>query len=310
MLYETDIEIVVEQGRKLMAERETKGKPLSYGKIAKDIGMSPASVSNFFNRKDTGDVKKISDLIRNFIERERARDETGLLAIPFAETRQATDMIEAIEFAHQYHRMVAVISPPGSGKTVTINEVIRRDPSIIRIQAANFFGASAILQEICEELRESQRGLMRALLKRIKAKLRGTGRCLIVDDTHKLRPAALDTLQTIYDQTGIGIVLFGIRSLRRMLTGFSEEAEQMASRVSGRIWEIPDVTEDDLDVILAGVMTADQRERVLEVLKKDPQLLSSPRRLCNVLEISGSLAKKQRTPLTVVHVRQAMALSA
>jgi len=309
-LYTQDIELILEQGRKLLDRRSAEGRAISYGKIARDIGMSAASVSNFFNRKELGDPKKISGLLKNFIDRERVRDESSLLVVPFVDTRQATTMLAAIHFSHHYHRLVAVISPPGSGKSTTVQEAQRRDPSIVRIHAANFFGPSAILQEICEELREPQTGTMRALMKRIKAKLAGTGRCLIIDDAHKLRAAAMDTVQTVYDQTGIGIVLFGIRSLKRLLTGVSEESEQMASRVAGRIWDIPEVNDNDLALILGAVMPEEQVQAALEMLGSDPQLLTSPRRLCNVLEISGRIAQKGRASLALKHIQQAMKLSA
>ncbi|MDT7040836.1 AAA family ATPase [Candidatus Nitronereus thalassa] len=309
-LYTPEIELVLEQGRKLLDQRSAEGRALSYGKIAKDLGMSAASVSNFFNRKQVGDVKKLADLLKHFIERERARDEASLLTVPFTDTRQAKKMMQALQFAHQYHRLVAVVSPPGTGKSTTVQEAQRRDPSIVRVHAANFFGPTATLQEMCEELREPQTGTSRALMKRIRAKLKGTGRLLVIDDAHKLRPNALDTVQTVYDQTGIGIVLFGTRELKRILTAIDERSEQMASRVAGRIWEIPEVDRNDLALILGAVMPEDHVEEALHLLEDDPSTLTSPRRLGNVIEIAGRLAQKHKGALGLTHIRQAMKLSA
>lgn len=147
-------------------------------------------------------------------------------------------------------------------------------------------------------------------MKRIRARLSGSGRCLIVDDAHTLGFKALDVLRTIHDQTKVGMVLVGIRALKRHLIGTSEELEQLASRVSGRIFELPEFNEADLQLFLNVLVTERDRAAALELFSTDPQLEGSARRACNLLEIAGKYATKQGGAITLAHLRQAMKFAA
>jgi len=314
LLYTPEIELIRERVLRLQDHRAEKGRPLSQGDIALAIGMSAATVSHFLNHKEQGDVEKVAGLLKHLVEREEVRDESGLVKIPFVETRQAKKFVEAYTFCHQYGRMAAVLGGSGFGKSRTIAELVARDRSLIVIRAWGQLGASGVVQDLCEAIRVSERGLQRALMKRIKARLcpggRPVGRCLIIDDAHTLRFAALDALRYIYDETSIGLLLVGIHALRRHLVGISEETEQLASRVSGRIWELPEVSERDVEKILRAVMHERDVEAAMAMLHKDPQLLASHRRTGNFLEIAGSFAKKGNGTITLDHLRQAMRIAA
>jgi DNA transposition AAA+ family ATPase len=310
MLYSPDIEFIRERVLKLIDHREAKGRPLTQSDIARAVGMSAATVSNFLNHKDLGDVPKIAVALKAYVEREESKDDGGLIKVPFVETRQAKTMAKAIDFCHRFGRMGAVLGGSGFGKSRAIEEAVRLDPSLIVLHGWNRLGSSGVLQDLCEAIKVSDKGLLRALMKRIKARLTQSERCLIVDDAHTLAFGALDTLRHIYDQTGVGVLLVGIGSLRRHLIGSSEETEQIASRVSGRLWEMPDITEDDVRLILGGVLPDPDTDQAMELLKRDPQLLSSARRLGNFIEIAGVLSKKNNGRMTVEHIRQAMRLAA
>lgn len=309
-LYPPDIELVRERLLRLQTAREAQGRKLSLTQIGHAVDRSAATISNFLHRKDLGNVQELAARLAAYVDREEAKDAGGLLKIPFVETRQAAVTFEALQFASRFGRLVAVVGPPGLGKSRTIAEAVRRDPSLIVLQASGILGASGVLQELCEALRETDRGLLRALQKRIRARLTGSGRCVIVDDAHTLGFRALDTLRTIYDQTGVGMVLVGIRALRRSLCGVSEELEQLASRVAGRIWELPELNEADLALLLGACMRESDVEAALELLGRDPQVLSSARRACNVLEIAGKVAEKGGGPVTLAHLKAALKLAA
>lgn len=310
-LYTPKIELILEQSLALRDRRNATGHTMSDASIARDIGVSPASLSNFFQRKEVGDPEKMAKRLKEFIDNERARDEASLLTVPYTETRQAKKMMQGIKFAHQNNRLVAIVSPAGTGKSSTVQEAQRRDPSILCIRAATFYGPHAILQELCEVLRMPQTGTCRALMKRIKAKLAGTNRCLIIDDAHDLRAGGINAVRTVYDETKVGIVLFGIQKLKRILTGVDDESEQIASRVAGRIFEVPEVNEQDLALILAAVMPEQQVETAIQMMRDaDPQAISTPRRMCNVLEIAGKIAERKNHQLGIKDIQDAMRLSA
>jgi DNA transposition AAA+ family ATPase len=302
-------EIVLERVMNLMARREDKGKPLSQQQIAGAIGVSAAVISHFLKRTYDGDVDKVAQLLKAFVEREEAKDEGGLLKVPFVETGPAVKMLQVIKYCHKYGRMGAVLSGSGTGKTTTIKQAVKEDPSLIVLTAWAQIGAVGVQQELCDALKMSDSGNSRALMKRLKYKLADKGRCLIIDDAHTLAFGSLDALRYIHDQTGVGVVLVGIPSLARHLSSKSEEYEQIASRVAGRVHELPEFTLDDARLMFEAVMPKDV-ERAMAILKSDPLTMSSGRRLGNLLEDAGKFAKRRDGIMSLDDIQKALRLAA
>jgi DNA transposition AAA+ family ATPase len=309
-LYTPDVELIRERLLALIDQRTRQGRPLSLRQIGLVIERSPALLSGFLHRKAQGNVQDLAARLQAFLENEAVKDREGLPTVPFVQTRQAQAMLEAIQFAHRFGRMVAAIGHPGFGKTRAIHEAIRQEPRLIMLHASCVWGLSGVLQELCERLGESNRGLLRALLKRIRHRLEGSGRCIIVDDAHTLGFKALDIIRTIYDETGVGVVLVGIMALKRYLVGDSEELEQIASRVSSRIWELPDFNEADLALLLHAVVRTEDVHGAIQLFRRDPRLQSSARRACNLLELAGKLAEKDGGVITLAHLHRALKLAA
>lgn len=303
-------EIVLERVLNLIDRREEKGRPLTQKAVADAIGVSAAVVSNFLKRAYDGDVDKVALLLKSFVEREEAKDEGGLLKVPFVATAPASAMLHVIKYCHKYGRMGAVLSGSGTGKTTTIRQAQKDDPSLIVITAWARLGAIGVQQELCDALKMSDGGNSRALMKRLKHKLTDKGRCMIVDDAHTLAFGALDALRYIYDQTGTGCVLVGIPSLQRHLTSKSEEYEQLASRVAGRVHELPEFSIDDARLMFDAVMPERDVERAIAMLKSDPQTVSSGRRLGNLLEDAGKFASRRGSSMSLDDLQKAMRLAA
>lgn len=303
-------EIVLERVLNLIDRRETAGRPLTQTQVAGAIGVSPAVISHFLKRTYDGDVDKVAQLLKSYVEREEAKDEGGLLKVPFVPTRPAKAMMDVIKYCHKYSRMGAVLSGSGTGKTTTIRQAIKEDPSLLVITVWARLGAIGVQQELCDALKMSDGGNSRALMKRLKHKLTDKGRCLIVDDAHTLAFGALDALRYIYDQTGTGIVLVGIPSLARHLSSKSEEYEQLASRVDGRVHELPEFGLDDARLMCEAVMSDRDVERAMSLLRSDPQKLSSGRRLGNLLEDAGKFAKRRDGTMNLDDLQKAMRLAA
>lgn len=303
-------EITLERLMNLMDRRESAGRAITQTQVASAIGVSPAVISHFLKRTYDGDVDKVALLIKNYVEREESKDEGGLLKVPFVPTRPAKAMLDVIKYSHKYGRMSAVLSGSGTGKTTTIGQAKKEDPSLIHITAWARLGAIGVQQEICDALKMSDGGNSRALMKRLKHKLTDKGRCIIVDDAHTLAFGALDALRYIYDQTGSGVVLVGIPSLARHLTSKSEEYEQLASRVAGRVHELPEFSLDDARLMFEAVMNDKDVQQAMAMLKSDPQTMSSGRRLGNLLEDAGKFASRRNSPMSLDDLHKAMRLAA
>lgn len=303
-------EIVLERVMNLMDRRAAKGKPLTQQQIADSIGVSAAVMSHFLKRSYDGDVDKVALLIKAFVEREEAKDDGGLLKVPFVETAPAVKMLSVIKYCHKYGRMGAVLSGSGTGKTTSIRQAVKDDPSLIVLTAWAQIGAVGVQQELCDALKMSDSGNSRALMKRLKYKLHDKGRCIIVDDAHTLAFGSLDALRYIHDQTSVGLVLVGIPSLARHLSSKSEEYEQIASRVAGSVHELPEFSLADAKLMFDAVMPKQDVERALAMLKSDPHTMHSGRRLGNLLEDAGKFAKKRDGTMNLDDLHKAMRLAA
>lgn len=303
-------EIILERVLNLIDRRAGKGKPLSQQQIADSIGVSAAVMSHFLKRAYDGDIDKVALLLKSFVEREEAKDEGGLLKVPFVETAPAVKMLQVIKYCHKYGRMGAVLSGSGTGKTTTIRQAVKDDPSLIVLTAWAQIGSVGIQQELCDALKLSDCGNSRALMKRLKHKLTDKGRCVIVDDAHTLAFGSLDAIRYIHDQTGVGIVLVGIPSLARHLSSKSEEYEQLASRVAGRVHELPEFSLADAKLMFDAVMPRQDVERAIAMLKSDPQTMSSGRRLGNLLEDAGKFAKRRDGIMSLDDLQKALRLAA
>lgn len=309
-LFSPQNEIILERVCNLMDRRETAGRPLTQTQIAGAIGVSPAVISHFLKRAYDGDVDKIAQLLKALVEREEAKDEGGLLKIPFVETAPSKMMLSAIKYCHKYSRMGAIFAGSGSGKTTTIVQAMKEDPSLIVITAWTRLGAIGVQQDLCDALKMSDGGNSRALMKRLRHKLTDKGRCIIVDDAHTLAFSSLDALRYIYDQTKTGIVLVGIPSLRRHLSSRSEEYEQLSSRVSGALYELPEFSLNDARLMFEAVMSDKHVDLAIDEIKRDPQILSSGRRLGILLEDAGKFASRRGTPMNLDDVKKALRLAA
>ena len=202
--------------------------------------------------------------------------------------------------------MVAIIGDSGRGKSSAIGEFRRLNPQTVLIEASRIHGPSAVLQDLCFELGDSDKGLLRALLKRIVYRLNQTPRLIIVDDAHTLGFASLDILRTVYDRTGVGMVLAGISKLELLLAGTTPETEQLARRVIFRR-RLPEYVEADAEQQLAGLLPHLDAGEVLEHF--DPRAKSSPARLTNVIKLACKLAGGADR-VKVQHIKSALAMVA
>jgi len=313
LIYPPELELIVERLERLRDDRASKGRSLTYDAIGQSIGVSAATVSNFINHKDpeNSKLRELAQTLKVYIDREVLKDSAGMMKLPFAETRQAGTLVRAYQYALQFNRLVVVIGHSGFGKSRTIEELRARDASLIKVVAWGQMGASGLLKELCGAVKESERGLQTALMKRLRYRLKDSGRVVIIDDAHTLKFAALDTLRYLYDQTGVGMMLVGIPSLKRHLIATNDETEQLASRVSGgRIFEMPDLNEHDVRKILDVAMPAREAERAFALMAHDEQLMSSARRVGNILEMASVYAKKNEGKMLFEHVEKAVRAAA
>lgn len=252
--------------------------------VADGIGVSAAAISQFRAGKYAGDTKGLARKLAAYLATSTARSNVQV-SVGFVETSIARGVLSAVRYAEIMGRIVCVMGAPGMGKTTSLKEYCRRNPSVLYLSAhQGVTGPKAFVEELAEVLKVSGRGTLRVQLKAVVDTLRGTNRLVIVDEAQKLNAPVLETLRDIHDQTGVGMVLAGNLEIHPLLQrrGAGQFA-QLLSRIAVQ-HRVPDEVppEDVRQLSEASVGSIDnQAVEVLTALANAPA--AGLRRAANVL---------------------------
>lgn len=105
---------------------------------------------------------------------------------------------------------------PGVGKTESLLQYQKLQPSTIYICGNEFTNATVVINELIDilGLRDLNKATKPTKLKAVIDALKGSQRLIILDETDKCQCDTADPLRTISDATGCGVVLAGNTQLR------------------------------------------------------------------------------------------------
>ncbi|WP_296715977.1 AAA family ATPase [Tistrella sp.] len=150
----------------------------------------------------------------------------------FAMTTVADDVMDAARWAQTGPDLSVVVGDPGIGKTEALRRYTLDAPNAwIATMSAEGEKPLAALEEICGVLGVTPAGSPSAVRRIIIRRVRDTGGCILIDEAQHLSTEALDTLRTIHDDAGIGLVLCGNARLWERVCLLS----QLRSRVGRRV---------------------------------------------------------------------------
>ncbi len=233
--------------REMMEERK-----LSTTAIARSLGVSVAVVSTWLNGKYTGDVAKIDDSVKGFLEREKERLKVPKKRLDFLMTSVAKKVFEIAVICHLDSELGVCYGEAGVGKTRAVQEYARRNHDSILIEADLGYTAKVLFQELCRKLGGETKGSIHDMFEYVVARLKDSGRFIIVDEAEHLPYRALELLRRIYDKAGVGILLVGMPRLIANLRGSKEQYTQLYSRV-GLAAKLEGLTAQDMQEIVTSV---------------------------------------------------------
>jgi DNA transposition AAA+ family ATPase len=221
--------------------------------VAKAIGHSTATISQWLGGTYPGNVQRIDRAIESFLKRERERSDAPKHTIPFHMTSIAEKVFEIARIAHLDGEIMVIYGNAGIGKTMALKEYAEQNPDVILIRANLGFTARVLFLELSKELGTDTQGSIQDLFKNVVSKLRGSGRLIIVDEAEHLPYRALELLRTVYDEAGIGVLLAGMHKLIHNLRGKKGEYSQLYSRI-GMAVPLDTLTPDDSREIVASMI--------------------------------------------------------
>lgn len=243
-------------------------KGFSQTQVARSIGKSPATISQYLKGVYAGDVRNIDELVQNFVSREAEKEKSQRISARYIQTLTSRKGMEVMKLAHLDGDINVIYGDAGLGKTMMLREYAAQNRDAILIEADPGYTARTVLEELCNRLGLSKRGNMHDLSELCIAALRDSGRLVMVDEAENLPYRALETLRRLHDKSGIGIVLAGMPRLIINLKGKRGEYKQLYSRVGFALYLGETLPQEDISTIAFSMLPDAENSDVSNALYK------------------------------------------
>lgn len=164
---------------------ETK---LSRSSIARDINIAASTLGTVLNWKYPGNWREIVIDLDRWLEAQQKRD-AAPKTTDFCWTEVAKEILTVADIASTLKTIGLVYGPTtsGIGKTMALQAIHAEKPGsiLVTIEKVNS-SVSGLLKSICRAMRIDENGPQGVLNQRIKTKLAGSSRLLMIDQIHDL----------------------------------------------------------------------------------------------------------------------------
>lgn len=235
-----------------LTEEQIRGVARRFGDFVRERRITLVTVSkqlgkgysqsrlSFFKTGDLrGDSEQLARVLNTYME-EFDRRESSTVSSDFVETEVARRMLTIIRTTKNAAMMGVIVGPAGVGKTMCARAAAQMIPGAIylRVNQSSRRGPG-LMNAIARELGEDRRGSLIRLHDAVGARLRGSGRLIILDEAHQLAQSGLDSARDLHDDSQVAIVLVGTHRLHDAVNDRDVYFGQFSSRITARL----DVTE-------------------------------------------------------------------
>lgn len=304
-IYQGDVDL-----REQIRARLDGDKRLSQASLAKEAGISAATLNQWLSGKYAGDNENIDTKIRLWVEADQARRAAGSLMpqVPaFQPLPTSTRVLSALAYAQMAGDIAAIYGGAGLGKTSACIHYQGSNPNVWLVTMTESCGGLvSALQEICDALSLSTAGGAREMSKRIAKRVRGTNGLLLIDEAQHLGVSALEEIRQIHDATGIAVALVGNEGVFSRMAGGrgAERLDRLYSRVGKRLSLRQSTEADVIGLVKAwGVLDAKCHPTLVEVARRPGAL----RGMTKVLRLAAMNASAEGRDVCCEDVRAAAA---
>ncbi len=222
--------------------------------IAKEIGKSEATLSQYLKGVYSGDVESLEKSLIEYLKKKEPLKHTR----EFIKTKDATCILGICNSCQKLEQLGLVYGRSGFGKTTTLRKYVDSTDKVIYIVCNSFMNANDIIKRISIAL--GLKGLVGSKDERI-AKIKeffkyNKGYLLIFDEADKLLNkdtiSKLDVIKTIYDEVdgdGVGVILAGEQHLKTKLGLYFE----MVRNRGDLEWELKGLSRLEVETYLQGI---------------------------------------------------------
>ena len=242
-----------EQNLRVVLGKILKDKGISNNELAKSVGMSPATISQWLKGVYLGDNGKLEKKIKNFVDREQAKTELFSFKPVYQPISIARKIQHIARRCHLDGKMGLIIGQSGIGKTWATKQYATQYSDVTYIHANISYKPKVLFRKLHLAVCGYEgRGFLNDLLNVVIEKLRGSGRFLIIDQANFLNINSLHLIRTLHDESGCGVLLAGTEELLTNITAGKEEYRQIHSRITLSI-NLGKWNERDIGMVMENV---------------------------------------------------------
>lgn len=260
-----NITITEQEAREFLQRYKTGegGKPArSQAAIARELGISESAVSSFLSgtyKAPQKIVEKVAALMEANEKKKVAPKEPG-----YVQTSISKNVINAIRYCHIQGKISVVYGDAGVGKTMAFREYMK-NPLAVGITVSPTYASITGVNELLAEQLGVRERVARRITSEIVAKLKGSGRVLVIDEAQHLTVRTLNHLRCISDESGVGICFIGNEEIYTRMKGSGRaDFAQLFSRIGmRRPVATTDITKADVQAVFGGY---EMDENAMDVL--------------------------------------------
>ena len=220
--------------------------------VAQELGISGGGLSSFLS----GNYKTphtIIPKVQNLREVNQGK-KVCLSDPPFVETTVSRTVENAIRYSHLRGKISVVYGDAGIGKTQAFLHYLSANELAIGITASPTYASITGVNELLAEQLGVRERVARKITREIVARLRGSGRVIIIDEAQHLTVRALDHIRCLADEAEVGVCLVGNEEVYSRLKGSGKaDFAQLFSRIGMREpVSVSTITRDDVQRVFQG----------------------------------------------------------
>ncbi|EMU9699032.1 AAA family ATPase [Vibrio cholerae] len=213
-----------------------EAKAVTGAQIAKEISVSPATLSQIMKGTYAADPSNVIDKLEKWLRMREQRQSTPNVNPGFVMTETAKQIMADLTYAQITESFAVIFGASGVGKTETAREYQRSNNNVWMITASpSRASLTECLYELAMELGLDQAPRRKGPLSRvIRQRLINSEGLVIIDESDHLDYPTLEELRILQEETGIGMALLGNNKVYTQLTGGrrNEDFARLFSRIA------------------------------------------------------------------------------
>ncbi|MBO1366122.1 AAA family ATPase [Vibrio cholerae] len=213
-----------------------EAKAVTGAQIAKEISVSPATLSQIMKGTYAADPSNVIDKLEKWLRMREQRQSTPNVNPGFVMTETAKQIMADLTYAQITESFAVIFGASGVGKTETAREYQRSNNNVWMITASpSRASLTECLYELAMELGLNQAPRRKGPLSRvIRQRLLNSEGLVIIDESDHLDYPTLEELRILQEETGIGMALLGNNKVYTQLTGGrrNEDFARLFSRIA------------------------------------------------------------------------------